>query len=187
MLENKLQEYLGLSSDQIAEIIPYFKKKEYDKGQHITRVGQVYDELSYIQSGAVRIYGNRGKKEVTQWVSVEDEFITDLTSLLFGGRSHRHMEALEHTVIMSISGEDYRLIQEKVPGWSKIEQRLIAGCFITLENRIFDQISMTAEERYDHFYEIRGAALSRVPQQYIASMLGMTPETFSRIRAKKIS
>ncbi|WP_229239031.1 hypothetical protein [Emticicia sp. C21] len=63
----------------------------------------------------------------------------------------------------------------------------IAKCFTMLEDRIFSHLSMTAEERYNFFFQNNKELFNQVPLQYIASMLGMTPETFSRIRRKAIS
>jgi hypothetical protein len=74
-----------------------------------------------------------------------------------------------------------------VPAWPEIEKQFIAGCFITLEDRVFNHLSLSAEERYDQLFAFNQDLFRHVPQQYLASMLGMTPETFSRIRAKKVS
>jgi CRP-like cAMP-binding protein len=68
-----------------------------------------------------------------------------------------------------------------------LEKLFIARCFIMLEDRIFTHLSMTAEERYNFFFENNKELFNQVPLQYIASMLGMTPETFSRIRKKQLS
>lgn len=73
-----------------------------------------------------------------------------------------------------------------VPSWHELEKLFIAKCFTILENRIFSHLSMTAEERYNNFSEHNKELFNQVPLQYIASMLGMTPETFSRIRKKQL-
>ncbi len=63
----------------------------------------------------------------------------------------------------------------------------MASCFIQLEDRIFSHLSLNAEERYHQFFENNKELFNQVPLQYLASMLGMSPETFSRIRNKKNS
>jgi len=68
-----------------------------------------------------------------------------------------------------------------------LEKLFIAKCFITLETRVFHQLSMSAEQRVLNLFEINPEIFLRVPLQYIASMLGMTPETMSRIRKKMSS
>jgi hypothetical protein len=69
-----------------------------------------------------------------------------------------------------------------IPEWHRLEKLFIAKCFTMLEDRIFRHLSMSAEERYQFFFHHDKELLNQVPLQYIASMLGMTPETFSRIR-----
>jgi len=69
----------------------------------------------------------------------------------------------------------------------KLHSGFLPSCFITLEDRIFSHLSLNAEERYDAFFQNNKEIFNHVPLQYIASMLGMSPETFSRIRHKKIS
>jgi hypothetical protein len=68
-----------------------------------------------------------------------------------------------------------------------MEKQFITSCFVAIEDRIFQHLSLSAEERYDELFEQNKELFNHVPLQYIASMLGMTPETFSRIRSKKIS
>jgi CRP-like cAMP-binding protein len=64
------------------------------------------------------------------------------------------------------------------------EKRFLAQYFVMMEDRIFSHLSMTAEERYNLFFENNSELFNQIPLQFIASMLGMTPETFSRIRKK---
>ena len=73
-----------------------------------------------------------------------------------------------------------------MPIWNELEKKFLVNCFTTLEDRIFSHLSMTAEERYHFFFSQNKELFNLVPLQYIASMLGMTPETFSRIRKKHI-
>ncbi|MEL7003638.1 MAG: cyclic nucleotide-binding protein, partial [Bacteroidota bacterium] len=74
-----------------------------------------------------------------------------------------------------------------VENWNEIEKWFLAKCFMSIEDRIFSLISMSAEERYTYFLQTKPELLRQVPLQYIASILGMTPETLSRIRRKIIS
>jgi CRP-like cAMP-binding protein len=85
-----------------------------------------------------------------------------------------------------ITVEDYKKIEKLVPTWNVLEKLFIVRCFAMLEDRIFSHLSMSAEERYTFFFENNRELFNQVPLQYIASMLGMTPETFSRIRKKQL-
>ena len=125
-------------------------------------------------------------KEVTQWISTPGYFVTDLSSLLFESPSRWTVEALTDAEIYTISGIDYKSIGDFVPSWHELEKLFVAKCFTILEDRVFTHLSMSAEERYSHFFDSNKELFNQVPLHYIASMLGMTPETFSRIRNKQL-
>ena len=124
-------------------------------------------------------------KEITQWISTQGYFVADLASLIFESPSRFTIQALADCVLYTINREDYKKIGNLVPKWYELEKLFMAKCFIILEDRIFSHLSMTAEERYDFFFENNRELFNQVPLQYIASMLGMTAETFSRIRKKQ--
>jgi CRP-like cAMP-binding protein len=130
------------------------------------------------------MYASVQDKEVTQWVGSKGYFIADMASLTFGTPSRWNIQALTDTELQTIGKDDYNRIAEILPKWPEIEKQFIVKCFIMMENRIFAHLSMPAEERYSFFYNQNKELFSQVPLQYIASMLGMTPETFSRIRKK---
>ena len=96
-----------------------------------------------------------------------------------------NIQALTDVELYSINKTDYNKIGKLIPQWYELEKLFIARCFIMLEDRIYSHLSMSAEERYQFFYERNTELFNQVPLQYIASMLGMTPETFSRIRKNK--
>jgi CRP-like cAMP-binding protein len=74
-----------------------------------------------------------------------------------------------------------------VPKWNEFERLFIGKYFVIMESRVFDLISKPAEERYQQLFDQNRELFNQVPLQYLASMLGMTPETFSRIRKKMVS
>ena len=126
------------------------------------------------------------EKEITQWISTKGYFSTDLSSFVFDTVSSLSIQALTDSEVYSITKADYQIIGELVPKWHELEKLFLVRCFVTLEERVFSHLSMTAEERYDYFFENNREIFNQVPLQYIASMLGMTPETFSRIRKKQL-
>ena len=142
--------------------------------------------MSFIASGYIRIYALADDKEITQWISSPGYLITELSSFLFNTPSRFNIQAITDCELYSISKEDYLKIGNTVPNWPELERMFIGKCFITLENRVFSFLSMNAEERYQFFYNMDKELFNQVPLNYIASMLGMTPETFSRIRKKTL-
>ncbi len=185
-LETYIQSYFGVSPEDLAAIASQFKEKQCKKGDFLLKTGNHCDELSFIQSGLIRIYVNTQEKEVTQWISSKGYFVTDLSAFVFDNPARWNMQALTDMKLYTISKKDYRLLGKDIPKWHELEKLFIARCFAFLEERIFSHLSMSAEERYQLFFEQNKSLFNEVPLQYIASMLGMTPETFSRIRKKSI-
>jgi CRP-like cAMP-binding protein len=107
--------------------------------------------------------------------------------LSFKQRARWNIQALTNCKLYTIEKENYSQLKSIMPNWSEIEKQFIAGCFIALEDRVFRHLSLSVEERYKQLFESNKELFNQVPLQYIASMLGMSPETFSRIRNKKIT
>lgn len=183
-LEQSIQYFFGVSEDEVQRIASHFHRETLKKGTYFTRTGHVCDRLSFIQSGLLRIYVSTENKEVTQWISTKGYFVTELNSLLFRQRSRWNIQALVDCELYTISGEDYARLAGEVPKWHELEKLFIAKCFTTLEDRIFSFLSMSAEERFAMLFDKHRELFLEVPQQYLASMIGMTPETFSRLRRK---
>ncbi|SFT37634.1 cAMP-binding domain of CRP or a regulatory subunit of cAMP-dependent protein kinases [Algoriphagus locisalis] len=187
-LENNLISYFGVMPEESLQAISSrFHLQSMKKGDCFLKTGTPSRKLSFIKSGLMRIYKQTEDKEVTQWISTPGYFVADLSSLLFDTPARWTIEALTDAELFTISGEDYKSIGNVVPNWHELEKLFIAKCFTFLEDRVFTHLSMTAEERYLHFFEYNKELFNQVPLQYIASMLGMTPETFSRIRNKQLS
>lgn len=185
-LEHYITSYFGIvNQNELESIVSVFKPTTIKKGGYFLKAGKACDKLSFIKSGLLRIFVRTEGKEVTQWISTKGYFVTDLSSLVFNTPARFTIQALSDTELYTIDRKNYNTLQSTIPQWPELEKLFIAKCFVMLEDRIFSQLSMTAEERYDLFFEQNKELFNQVPLQYLASMLGMTPETFSRIRKKK--
>jgi CRP/FNR family transcriptional regulator, anaerobic regulatory protein len=187
-LEQYINSYFGIVNiEDSKKITELFKPTTLKKGDYYLKTGASCNQLSFIQTGLLRIFVPTKDKEVTQWISTKGYFVTDLSSLIFDSPARWTIQALTDVELFTISKTDYNTIGNHIPEWHKLEKLFIARCFSILEDRIFSHLSMTAEERYHFFFENNKDLFNQVPLQYIASMLGMTPETFSRIRKNSIS
>lgn len=186
-LQKYITSYFGITNQNMDKITSLFTESELKKGEFFTKSGQYCEKLSFVRSGFFRVFANANDKEVTQWISAKGYFITDLYSFTFKQRAKWNIQALTDCELYTIDKENYALLNNLVPNWAEMEKQFIAGCFIQLEDRVFSHLSLSAEERYDKLFENNKELFNQVPLQYLASMLGMSPETFSRIRNKKIS
>jgi CRP/FNR family transcriptional regulator, anaerobic regulatory protein len=186
-LEHYIKNYFGIAEiEDLKNLVSLFKLETIKKGTFLLKSGKNCNQLTFVQSGFLRMFVENDDKEVTQWISTKGYFSTDLSSFIFQTPSRWNIQALIDSEVYSISKEDYNKISNLVPKWVEIEKLFLVRCFTILEDRIFSHLSMTAEERYILFFEHNRELFNQVPLQFIASMLGMTPETFSRIRKKQL-
>lgn len=186
-LENYIKTYFGVvQSDELQKINDFFVLKTIAKGEYLLKEGNICNSMDFVQSGALRMYAQVEEKEVTQWISTKGYFALDLASFMFQSNSRWSIQAIEDTVVYSIHKENYNKIAQVVPLWPELEKLFLVKCFTMLEDRVFKHLSLKAEDRYELFFEQNPELFNQVPLQYIASMLGMSAETFSRIRNKQL-
>lgn len=184
--ENSLKESFGIfASEKLKSVASLFEAKLLKKGDLFLENGKRCEQLCFVQSGFLRIFTETESKQVTQWISSQGYFVTDLFGFINDKPSRWTIEALTDTQLYTIEKSTYQSINTIIPEWPELERQFIIHCFTMLEDRILSHLSMTAEERYHFFFKYNKELFNQVPLQYIASMLGMTPETFSRIRKKQ--
>ncbi|MET0637666.1 MAG: Crp/Fnr family transcriptional regulator [Chitinophagaceae bacterium] len=185
-LEQYINANFGVTGEELSMIASLFEPEMIRKGEFYIKSGTTCNKLSFVQSGYLRLYATLADKDITQWIFSKGYFMGDMSSFTFNIPSRWNIQALTDATLFTIQKESYINIVEKVPRWPEIEKHFLISCFSTMENRIFGHLSMSAEERYAAFYENNRELFNQVPLLYIASMLGMTPETFSRIRKRQL-
>jgi len=186
-LQQYIKSYFGVSSNDLKIIQELFFEEDLNKGDFYVKKGHYCNKFSFVKNGYFRVFAPQNNKDVTQWISSNGYFITDLSSLVFDTPARWNIQALTDCKLYTISKNDYNLLNQKVENWQHLEKLFISKCFLTLEDRVFNLISLSAEERYDKLFEQDKELFNIIPLQYLASMLGMSPETLSRIRKKKLS
>lgn len=186
-LENSIQHYFSVNANELSIIANSFNQTSLSKGRSITKKGQICKQLVFVKSGLLRVYTTQNNKEITQWICTPGTFATELSGLLFNQPSRWNIEAMIDCELFVLDESAYAEMPNKLNKWTEIEKLFIGKCFTILEDRVFSFLSMTAEQRYQMLIENHKDFLKDVPQQYLASMIGMTPETFSRLRKKTVS
>lgn len=181
-----IEKHFGKLTDQELTLIrTYFTEEKLQKNDFFTKSNKICDRLSIVKSGILRIYSLSDGKEITQWISTQEFLITEVMGFFFDQPNRWTIQAYTDVELYTISKSNYRKLCKEFPKWNEVEKSLIIKCFAMIEDRIFSHLSMTSEERYDLYFEQNRELFNQVPLQYIASVLGMTPETFSRIRKRK--
>jgi CRP-like cAMP-binding protein len=186
-LEIYIQSYFKIPINDVATVASLFEEDNLKKGDFFVKQGTYCQKMSFQINGFIRVFNESKDKEITQWISSEGHFMTDLSSFVFGHRARWQIQALTDCKLYTITIDKYKQLFEVIPNWPELERQFISACFLTLEDRVFSHLSMSAEERYQQLFAQNKELFNQVPLQYIASMLGMSPETFSRIRSKSIS
>ncbi len=185
-LERSLQSYFGVAAgSEVSTVLSFFRQVSLPKYAYFSKEGSLSDRMGFVQSGLIREFLHTEDKEVTKWIASSGYFVVDLAAFLFDQPTRWNLQAITDCELYVISREDYQRLSSVVPAWTEIEKRFLAKCFTVLEERVVSHLSQSAEERYDAFFAFAPALFHQVPLQYLASLLGMTPETFSRIRKKK--
>lgn len=181
-LENYLRTYMNVADGDMQSLVAYFHPTELRKGEFFFKQGRVCDKLSFHRSGLVRVFAEHGEKEVTQWISSKGNLMTCLNGLICDVPASFNAQALTHCEFYTIEKKDYLRLPEVIPSWTAIERVLMTRCFAFMELRVFSLLAMTGEERYQYLQSQNPDLFNQVPLKYLASMMGMTPESLSRIR-----
>ena len=183
-LGNYLRTYMNVADADMEALVGYFHPTSLRKGEYYLKQGRVCDKLSFHRSGLLRVFAEQGEKEVTQWISSKGNLMADLGGLICDSPARFNAQALTQCEFYTIEKKDYLRLPEVLPAWGRLERVLMVRCFEFMELRVFSLLSMTGEERYRYLQGQNPELFNQVPLKYLASMMGMTPESLSRIRKK---
>lgn len=160
--------------------------KEFKKGETISEEGKTNSIVSFIEKGAVIVYNHiDGKKRVYNFF-FEHEYTGDYESFLTQKPAQYGLEAIEDTLIFNLHYNGLQKMYADHPGFERVGRLVAEAQFLRLVQRNSSLLSVKPEERYLQLINEKPQVLQRVPQYYIASYLGITPEALSRIRRRRI-
>lgn len=162
------------------------KKEEHNKGVDLLRAGRICRKLYFIEKGALRFYyiDNEGK-DITHFFLFENDFITELESFLLKKESDYSIEVLEDSVLYSMEFEAYQNLSSAFPEIDKLWSIVLTKGVIDLGEKVKDLQFRDAKTRYGNLLEKHPNILQRVSLGHIASYLGITQQSLSRIRKQK--
>ena len=184
-LKKHIIETFGFTESEFQEIKDFFQPQKIKKGDYFLKEGQYVRQMGFVESGILREFLYVNEKEVTKWFSTSGYFAVDLSGFLFDQKSKVSYQAVSDVEILAISKENYSKISERVSRWDKLEKMFLAKCFTVLENRVVSHLALSAEERYNQCFIFNPTLFNEAPLNQIASMLGMSAETLSRIRKQQ--
>jgi CRP-like cAMP-binding protein len=161
----------------------FFVPKKIRRGQFLLHSGEVCKYIAFVEKGCLRQYyiDNKGEEHVVQF-AIEDWWISDMYSTLSGTPATYNIDALENSELLLFERSRMDELTGQIPQFEKFFRLLLEGAFISKERRIAASLGMSAEEQYLCMLDMYPKIVQRVPQHQVASYLGITPQSLSRIR-----
>ncbi|MFX1706349.1 Crp/Fnr family transcriptional regulator [Chitinophaga sp. CC14] len=177
---------IPLNSMERELIVARFQPRLYRKRQYVHQEGDICSQLSFVIRGCLRMYkvDEKGNTHILQFAA-ENKWINDLGSFHSRKASELNIDALEDTMVLQISYDNLISLYIEAPKFDRIFRVLTENSFITLQKRLLQNLSSSAEDHYNSFLEVYPDLSNRLPQTQIASFLGITPEFLSRLRSKR--
>lgn len=158
--------------------------KTYKKKELILQEGEVCKYAYFINSGCLRYYHTVDGQENTAQFFFENGWYTDYNSFLTGSPSNQNIETLEKSELLLMSAKDLQELYVAIPKFERFGRIMAENAFLGIRQRSEMLKNQTAEERYLTLMNERPKVFERIPQQYIASYLGIKPPSLSRIRKR---
>ncbi|WP_255153744.1 Crp/Fnr family transcriptional regulator [Ferruginibacter sp. HRS2-29] len=187
MLRKYIEQYSGstLTEEEFALVTASFRPRHLRKKQYFLQEGDVSKNMAFIVKGAMRQYSvdEKGGEHII-FLCTENWWVGDRESFTMLTPSRYNIDAVEDSDILVTTSEAFQGLVDKIPAINNMIRTMDQRNSIANQKRIHSAISLTAEERYFSLLESNPALFQRFPQNMIASYLGISAETLSRIRKK---
>lgn len=183
LLSKRFKKETSISDEEIEFAKTLFLPKKLRKKQYLLQDGDVCKYTAFVEKGLLRTFtiDEKGNDHVLQF-SMEGWWVADLYSFYTGEASPYNIEALEDCELLLITEPNYEILLNRIPKLERYFRILIQNNLISTQRRLMDSMSVQAEEKYLKLLKNFPDCLQRIPQHMIASYLGITRETLSRIR-----
>lgn len=183
LLLKSITEKIRITSAEETRLKEFFIPKKVRKKQYILNAGDVCQYITFIEKGMLRSFtvDDEGSEHVVQF-AIEGWWISDIGSFLSGDSALYNIEALEDSEVLNLTKPAMDDLMDQLPPLERYFRLLMQNNIVSLQRRVIAYMSLSAEEKYLKLMDVCPDIISRAPQQYVASYLGITPETLSRIR-----
>src|SRR4030095_1094446 len=159
----------------------YFKKHSYTcsfrKGKLLLKAGEICEHIYFIKKGAVRGFIKEGKRDITTWITAENEVVSSISALDIKAPAFENMQAIENCELLALTYDDFQNLYIKFPEFNIVARKILQKYYQDAEGRAFIVRLTNAENKYRLFITRYGHLANRIPLKYIASFLGITLET----------
>lgn len=183
-IKSYFRKYADFSEQDWLIISSRFIRQEFPKKTLILRQGQVEDYVSFIEEGVIRYYIPKENKEITFELTFSNDFMGAYDSFLTRLPSVYHIETITPTKLWRLSYQDVQKIYQETERGNLIGRLANEKMFLEKIKREISLLNETAEQRYLNLFTEQPDLIKKIPLQYIASYIGITPQALSRIRRR---
>lgn len=182
------QNMLPLTEEEVELVSAKFHPRLYRKRQFILQEGDVCNVFNFVVSGCLRMYkiDESGSTHIIQF-AIENWWISDMGSFYSMKPSEMCIEAVEDTTVLQIKHDDLLELYKKTTKLDRLFRILVEKSLIGMQQRLLQNFSSDARVRYETFLKQYSTLANRIPNTYIASYLGITPEFLSKIRNERVT
>lgn len=183
-IKEYITKFVEYSDEELSVFLNSQKKRVIPKGGYLMEAGQVCDYVAFINKGYFRSFCVINNTEETYNFSFEGNFFTDYPSFLTRAPSNETHQALVDCEVLTISHADMQRGYLETPAMEKFGRLMAEFIIIGIAERNRSMLFMSPEQRYLNLMKTRPKVIANIPQHYIASYLGIQPESLSRIRKR---
>ncbi len=178
-----MDNYVSLPADEWKVISQYFVKRIIEKDEIVLQEGKICRNLYFVESGLLRFYINKDGNDITKFFTQAPYLFTSQASFNAQKPSSENIQAIEKCVVWQISHKDSNTLY-KLKSWSDFGRKITQEVQFFTEEILEELQTETAELRYEKMLQNSPSLLQRIPLKYLASYLGIAPQSLSRIRKK---
>ncbi|RYY40489.1 MAG: Crp/Fnr family transcriptional regulator [Chitinophagaceae bacterium] len=178
-------EKVPLTPEEETFLKQYLTPKKLRKKQYLLQEGDVCKHICLVEKGALKAYlvDDKGDEQITAF-ALEGWTIADLSSFFKQTPATLNIDALEDCELILISRPAHDELLERFPKYGNYIRMLITDAYVALQQRVVNTLHLSVDERYIAFQQMCESIFQRVPQHMIASFMGLSPETLSRVRSR---
>ena len=182
-LRTYIQGLTEINEEKLSSLSSFFKEKEVAKKELLLSEGEVCRYNYFVLKGCLRLYSvNQDGLENTRYIAFEGKFATSFTSLITGQPAIEYIQSLEKSTVLAITKADFFHLVESEPAVNKIYRHILESAYITTQKRIYDLQGTDSINRLKWLLDQQPNVFNRLSNKIIASYLGITPFTLSRLK-----
>jgi CRP-like cAMP-binding protein len=176
---------LGGTAPGLEDVLAHFRFRRAARHTQILLQGETCHHLHFLAAGCLQVYGyDASYNETTRDVVLENQWCTDLTSFGTQTPAAENIRAIEDSEIFSVDWQSFELLLQAVPSFKTVYTKLLEASHISSVHRVNTLVSLDALGKIKWLLTHRPALAKRLPSKVVASYLGMSPETYSRLKHK---